>query len=43
MASGVEDGVTLTGRVPINIGDADVAECNVMVAPKACGRQNPHG
>ena len=37
MASGAEDGVSLTGRVPINIGDADVANADVVVGPKASG------
>jgi hypothetical protein len=31
MASGSDDGVALTGRVPINIGDADVANADVVV------------
>jgi hypothetical protein len=31
MASGVEAGVTLTGRVPLNVGDADVADADVVV------------
>ena len=31
VASGVEAGVTLTGRVPLNVGDADVADANVVV------------
>ncbi|HTB17508.1 MAG TPA: carboxypeptidase regulatory-like domain-containing protein [Bryobacteraceae bacterium] len=34
LASGAEDGVTLTGRVPINIGDADVSNANVVVSPE---------
>jgi hypothetical protein len=31
MAFGTEDGVALTGRVPINIGDADAANADVVV------------
>jgi Carboxypeptidase regulatory-like domain len=31
VASGVEAGVTLTGRIPLNVGDADVADANVIV------------
>jgi hypothetical protein len=31
LASGTEDGVALTGRVPINIGDADVASADVAI------------
>jgi len=31
VASGVENGVTLTGRVPLNVGDADVANANVII------------
>lgn len=31
MASGAEDGVPLTGRVPINVGDADVATADVVL------------
>jgi hypothetical protein len=31
VASGVEGGVTLTGRYPLNVGDADVADVNVVV------------
>jgi Carboxypeptidase regulatory-like domain len=33
-ASGAEDGVALTGRVPINIGDADAANADVVVGPE---------
>jgi Carboxypeptidase regulatory-like domain len=35
MASGSEAGVTLTGRVPINVGDADVPNTNVLVAAES--------
>jgi hypothetical protein len=35
MATGTEDGVSLTGRVPINIGDADVANADVVVGPES--------
>jgi len=35
MASATEDGVALTGRVPINIGDADVANADVVLAPES--------
>jgi Carboxypeptidase regulatory-like domain len=31
VASGVEGGVTLTGRTPLNVGDADVADVSVVV------------
>ena len=36
MARAMEDGVTLTGRVPINVGDADVADADVV------GRRRKH-
>jgi hypothetical protein len=35
MASGTEAGVSLTGRTPINIGDADVADADVIVSPES--------
>ena len=35
LASATEDGVTLTGRVPINVGDADVANADVGVSPES--------
>jgi hypothetical protein len=35
MASGTEDGVPLIGRVPINVGDADVADADVTVGPES--------
>jgi hypothetical protein len=35
MASGAEDGVSMTGRVPINIGDADVANADVVVGAES--------
>lgn len=35
LAAGAEDGVPLTGRVPINIGDADVANADVVVGPES--------
>jgi hypothetical protein len=35
MASGSEDGMALTGRVPINVGDADVPNLNVVIGPEA--------
>jgi hypothetical protein len=31
VASGVEAGVTLTGRVPLNVGDADVGDVDVVI------------
>jgi hypothetical protein len=31
VASGVEAGITLTGRVPLNVGDADVADADVVI------------
>jgi Carboxypeptidase regulatory-like domain len=34
MASGAENGVSLTGRVPINIGDSDVTNADVVVGPE---------
>ncbi len=33
MASGFQEGVTLTGRVPLNIGDTDVSNANVVIQP----------
>jgi Carboxypeptidase regulatory-like domain len=35
LASGAENGVALTGRVPINIGDSDVAGADVVVGPES--------
>ena len=35
MASGTQDGVALTGRVPINIGGADVSDAEVLVGPES--------
>ncbi len=35
MAGGSEDGVPLTGRVPINVGDADVAGADVTIGPES--------
>jgi hypothetical protein len=34
-ASGVEGGVTLTGRLPINIGDSDLSNVDVVVGPES--------
>jgi hypothetical protein len=34
MASASEDGVLLTGRVPINIGDADLTNIDLVVGPE---------
>ena len=34
LASATEDGINLTGRVPINIGDSDVANADIVVAPQ---------
>jgi hypothetical protein len=31
VASGVETGVTLTGRLPLNVGDSDVADVDIVV------------
>jgi len=42
MASGSEDGVSLTGRVPINIGDADVTNADVVVGPEAIWNGKVH-
>jgi hypothetical protein len=33
LATGTADGVSLTGRVAINIGDADVANADVLISP----------
>jgi Carboxypeptidase regulatory-like domain len=35
MATGAENGVALTGRVPINIGDSDVTNADVVVGPES--------
>jgi hypothetical protein len=35
MASGVEGGATLTGRVPLNVGDADVGDVDVVVGAES--------
>jgi hypothetical protein len=35
LASGVEGGVTLTGRVPLNVGDADVGDVDVVVGSES--------
>jgi Carboxypeptidase regulatory-like domain len=35
IASGTQDGVNLTGRMPINIGDADVANADIVVGPES--------
>jgi Carboxypeptidase regulatory-like domain len=35
IAGGSQDGVPLTGRVPINVGDADVAGADVTVGPES--------
>jgi hypothetical protein len=35
MASGSEDGIALTGRVPINVGDADTDNADVAVGPES--------
>ncbi|HTW67874.1 MAG TPA: carboxypeptidase regulatory-like domain-containing protein [Bryobacteraceae bacterium] len=35
IASGVENGVTLTGRVPINIGESDVSNADILVGPES--------
>jgi hypothetical protein len=35
MATGSEDGVALTGRVPINIGDADLTNADVVVGAES--------
>jgi hypothetical protein len=35
MASGTGNGVAFTGRVPINIGDSDVANADVVVGPES--------
>jgi len=34
-ASGSEDGIALTGRVPINVGDADAGNADVVVGPES--------
>jgi len=35
LASGTEDGVALTGRVPINIGDSDVANADLVIGAES--------
>jgi hypothetical protein len=35
MATGSEDGVALTGRMPINVGDSDVANADVVVGAES--------
>ena len=35
LASGTEGGIPLTGRVPINIGDSDVGNADVVVGPES--------
>jgi Carboxypeptidase regulatory-like domain len=35
MATGAEGGISLTGRVPINVGVADVVNADVVVAPES--------
>jgi hypothetical protein len=35
LASGSEDGISLTGRVPINIGDADLANADLVVGAES--------
>jgi hypothetical protein len=35
LASGAEDGVALMGRVPINVGDSDVANADVVVGAES--------
>ena len=35
IASGTEEGVALSGRTPINIGDSDVAGAEVLVGPES--------
>jgi hypothetical protein len=35
IAGGVQDGMPLTGRVPINVGDADVANANIVVGAES--------
>jgi hypothetical protein len=34
MASGADEGVSLTGRLPINIGDADAPDADIVVGPE---------
>jgi hypothetical protein len=31
MASGVEEGMTMTGRVPMNVGDSDVSNADIVI------------
>ncbi len=35
LASGAEDGIALTGHVPINIGDADVANADLVIGAES--------
>ncbi len=35
MASGTQSGMTLTGRIPLNVGDADVADVDVVIGAES--------
>ncbi len=35
IAAGVEDGMSLTGRIPLNVGDSDVANANIVVGAES--------
>jgi hypothetical protein len=42
MASGTDDGIALTGRVPINVGDADVGNADVVIGREDVWKGNVH-
>ncbi len=42
IASAEQDGVSLSGRIPINIGDSDVAGADIVVAPESVWRGKIH-
>jgi hypothetical protein len=35
IASGVEAGITMTGRVPMNVGDSDVSNADIVIGPES--------
>jgi hypothetical protein len=42
MASGTEEGIALSGRMPINIGDSDVSNANVAIGPESIWKGSVH-
>jgi hypothetical protein len=42
IATAEQDGVALTGRVPINIGDADLTNTDIVVAPQTLWKGQVH-